>query len=265
MNVYFQELKMLRGTFIVWLLALLALASIYLSVYPTFAKDADVVTQALAHLPPAVKQAMGTGGFQIFTFPGFFANVLPILLLAGGIQTMNMGITLANREQLAQTTDFLISKPVGRSRIFLQKLLAHLTVIFVTSGILISYIYAGSQMGGAGDFSMQTFLMIMAVFTGIQLWFLAVGLTVSALVGRIRAVVGVSMAVVFGMFVLSLFGSVIGDEAIRYVTPFKYVDLLEVVTSQSYELPHIIVWASIVIVGFVLSWIIYTRRDVRAS
>jgi len=263
-NIYRQELKMLRGTFIVWLLSLLALATIYLSVYPAFAKDADVVTQALAHLPPAVKQAMGTGGFQIFSFPGFIANVLPILLLAGGIQTMNMGITLANRDLLSQTTDFLISKPVGRSRIFLQKLLAHLTVILATSAILIGYIYAGSQVGKAEDFSMQTFLMIMAVFTGIQLWFLAVGMTVSALVGRIRAVVGVSMAVVFGLFVLGLFGSVIGDEAIRYISPFKYVDLLEVVKSQTYELSHIVVWAAIVILGFVLSWIIYKRRDVRA-
>lgn len=264
MNIYRQELKMLRGPFVVWTLSLLALATIYLSVYPAFAKDADLVTQALAHLPPAIKHAMGTGGFQIFTFPGFIANVLPILLLAGSIQTMNMGITLANREKLAQTTDFLLAKPVDRSRIFLQKLLAHLSVIALTNIILIGYIYAGSQITDAGDFSMQTFLMVMAVFTGIQLWFLAVGMAISALTGRIRAVVGISMATVFGLFVASMFGSVVGDETIRYIAPFKYVDLLEVVKSQTYELPHIIVWASIIVVCIGLSWIIYQRKDIHS-
>lgn len=262
MNIYRQELKMLRGTFIVWLLALLALATIYLSVYPAFARDADAVIQAFAHLPQAVKSAMGTGGFEIFSFQGFFANILPIFLLAGGIQAMNMGITMTNRERLAQTTDFLMSKPVGRSRIFGQKLLANLTVIAATSVVLIGYIYIGSQINGAGEYSRLTFLMVMTVFTGIQLWFLSVGLVVSALVGRIRAVIGISMAAAFSFFVLAMFGSVIGDETIRYLTPFKYVDLLQVVKSQSYELPHIIVWASIVIIGIILSWILYRRKDI---
>ena len=264
MNIYRQELKMLRGSFLVWTLSLLAIATVYLSIYPAFANDVDVVKEAFSHLPDAIKNAMGTGGFEIFTFPGFFANILPIFLLAGGIQAMNMGITLANRERLAQTTDFLIAKPVSRSRIFVQKLLAHLNVIAVTSIILIGYIYAGSQMTGAGEFSTQTFLMVMAVFTGIQLWFLAVGMAVSALVGRIRAVVGISMATVFGLFVLSMFGSVIGDEATRYLTPFKYVNLLEVVKSQSYELSHILVWAGVVMVGIAISWVLYQRRDIHS-
>jgi len=264
MNIYRQELKMLRGSFIVWTLALLALATVYLSVYPAFARDADAVIQTFAHLPPAVKNAMGTGGFEIFTFLGFFANILPIFLLAGGIQAMNMGITMTNRERLAQTTDFLLSKPVARTRVFGQKLLANLTVITATSVVLIGYTYIGSQATGAGDFSKLTFLMVMAVFTGIQLWFLSVGLVVSALVGRIRVVIGISMAAVFSFFVLALFGSVIGDEAIRYMTPFKYVDLLEVVKMQSYELPHIIVWAGIVVIGIALSWLLYRRKDVHA-
>jgi len=264
MNVYRQEMRMLRGTFIVWMLSLLAIATIYLSIYPAFASDVDVVKEAFSRLPDAVKQAMGTGGFEIFSFPGFFANILPIFLLAGGIQAMNMGITLANREKLAQTTDFLITKPIGRSRIFSQKLLAHLTIIGLTGVILTSFIYAGSKVTNAEDFSTQAFLMVMAVFTGIQLWFLSAGMAVSAFVGRIRAVVGISMATVFGMFVLSMFGSVIGDEAIRYITPFKYIDLLEVVKSQTYELAHIIVWAVLIVVGLTVSWAIYRRKDIHA-
>lgn len=262
MNVYLQELKMLRGSFVVWMLSLAAIATVYISIYPAFARDAQVVIDAFAKLPDTIKQAMGTGGFEILTFPGFFANVLPILLLAGGMQAMNMGITLANREKLAQTTDFLLAKPVGRSRVFAGKLAAHLTTIGLTGLLLTGYIYVVAHAADAGDFSAGVFLMIMAVFSGVQLWFLAVGMAVSALAGRIRSVIGVSLAVVFGLFVLGMFGSVIGDEAIRYISPFKYVDLLEVVTSQTYEAPHLIVWAVIVLVGVGLSWIIYRRKDI---
>ncbi|MEO5949624.1 MAG: ABC transporter permease subunit [Candidatus Saccharimonas sp.] len=264
MNIYRQELKMLRGSFIVWGLAILALATIYLSVYPAFSSDVDTIKEVFAHLPQAVKNAMGTGGFEIFTFPGFIANILPILLLAGSIQAMNMGITMTNREKLAQTTDFLLAKPVRRSRIFWHKLLAHLTIIFGMGITLTTYIYLGSAAVGAGDYSLQTFIMIMAVFTGIQLWFLSVGLLVSALVGRIRAVIGISMAVAFGLFVLAMFGSFIGDETIRYMTPFKYIDLLEVVKSQHYELAHVILWVGIVVASITLSWMMYARKDVHS-
>jgi ABC-2 type transport system permease protein len=263
-NVFWQELKMLRGSFVVWLCAFIGIATIYISVYPAFAHDTEVVMNAFAKLPDAIKQAMGTGGFAVLTFPGFIANVLPILLLAGGMQAMNMGITLANREKLAQTTDFLLTRPVSRARVFSAKLLAHLVVIATTGVLLTWYIYASARFAGAEEFSLHTFLMIMAVFSGIQAWFLAVGMSISALVGRIRSLVAVSMAVVFGLFIFGMFGSVIGDETIRYVTPFKYVDLLRVVTDQSYDTMHLVVWASIVVIGIALSWTLYVRKDVRA-
>ena len=264
MNIYRQELKMLRGSFIVWMLSLLALATIYLSIYPSFAHDTKTITDLFARMPEGYRNIFGAGGFSIFTFLGFIANVLSILLLAGAVQAMNMGISLANRERLAQTTDFLIAKPVSRSRIFAQKLGAHLTVLSLTSMTLIGYVYAGSQLAGAGDFSLTTFLMIMAIFTGIQLWFLSVGMLVSALKGRIRAVVGVSMATVFGLFVLGLFGSAVNDTLIRMISPFKYVDLVEVITTQRYDMAYIWLWAGVVVGGIAVSWLLYRGKDIHA-
>lgn len=263
MNIYLQELRMLRGSFVVWMLSLLALAALYLSVYPAFSHDTQTLTEMFAHMSDAYRNIFSAGGFEIFTFLGFLANILSLLLLAGGIQAMNMGITLANRERLAQTTDFLLAKPVARWHIFGYKLLAHLTVLATTSLILITTVYVGAHAMGAGGFSMQTFLMIMGVFTGLQLWFFAVGLAVSAIAGRIRAIVGVSTATVFGSFVLGLLGSVIGDEAIRYVTPFKYVDLVEVLMHQTYDTAYIIVWAAVIVVSIGFSWTAYQRRDIR--
>lgn len=264
MNVYANELRLLRGSFLVWVLALAALASIYLSVYPAFAHDATTVTQVFAKLPPAVRHAMGTGGFEVFSFLGFIANILPIFLLAGAIQAMNMGITMTNRERLAGTSDFLLSKPRGRTGIFAKKLLAHLSVLALMTLILGSILYVGAHAAGSGDFSRRTFLMILAVFSGVQLWFLSIGILVSQLFGRLRGVIGISMATAFGFFVLAMFGSVIGDETIRYLTPFKYIDLLEVVKSSTYEAKHVAIWAVIVVVSLVASWGIYTKRDVKS-
>ncbi len=263
--VFRQELRMQRGSWITWTIVLLCLAAVYLSIYPSFAHDAKTVTEAFAKLPQAIKNAMGTGGFRLLNFPGFIANVLPIFMLAGGIQAVSMGISMLNRERLAGTSDFLISKPVARGSIFWQKLFANLCILLVTSLALIATLYIGALAVKADDFSTKTFLMVMAAFTLVQCWFLAVGIAISQLIGRIRNSIGLSIALCFGLFVLAMFSSIVGDETIRYLTPYKYIDLLKVVQDGNYEPAHLFVWLVVVVVAIGSSWLLFRRRDVESA
>lgn len=265
MNVYRQELKMLRGSFIVWTAAALALATLYIAVYPAFAKDADSLQQVFANLPAAAKSALGAGLFDMFTFVGFFANVSFVFMLAFAIQAMNIGISMTNREALARTTDFLLTKPLTRSRIFGQKLLASLTVLFATSGIFIMYFFAGGKIVGAEPFDHKVFFMVYGVLVGLQLWFLSVGVVVAQLRRRVRSVISLSLGIVLALFVLGLFGSMADDKLMRYVTPFKYIDLIKVIQHAQYETPYVVLWAAIVLLSLGVGWLLYRKRDVPAQ
>lgn len=264
MNIYRQEFRMLRTSALIWFIVLVLLALIYLSIFPSFARDADTVREVFAKLPAAVRGAMGTHGFELFSFPGFFANVLPVFLLAGGIQAMNMGITMTNREKLAGTDDFLLTKPVGRSVIYFQKLLAHLTILFFIGGGLMTVIGIGGHLVAKDEFSNTMLLLVLLVFPAIQLWFLLFGSLVANALGRIRSVAGISMATVFALFILGLFGTVVGDETIRFMTPFKYFDLLAIVTTQTYEPTYLALWIGTIFVCLLISWQFYLRRDSRS-
>lgn len=48
---------------------------------------------------------------------------------------------------------------------------------------------------------MTTFLMVMAAFSLVQFWFLAVGVLISQVAGRIRNSVGLSITLCFGLFI----------------------------------------------------------------
>jgi ABC-2 type transport system permease protein len=265
MNVYRQELRMLRGSFIVWTASVLALATLYLTVYPAFAKDADSLQQIIAHFPAAVKSAMGAGLFDMFTFVGFFANISFVFMLAFAIQAMNIGISMTNREALARTTDFLLTKPLTRSRIFSQKLLASLTVLFATSVIFILYFFVGAKIAGAGAFDHKAFFMIYGVLAGLQLWFLGVGTVVAQLRRRVRSVISLSLGIVLALFVLGLFGGLTDDKLVRYVSPFKYIDLIKVIQHGQYETPYVVLWAAIVVLSLGAGWLLYKKRDVPAQ
>lgn len=262
MNVYRQELKMLRGSFIVWTVTALLLGTLYLTIYPSFAKDADTLRQILAHVPAAAKNFMGAGFMDMFTFNGFFANISTVFMLTFAIQAMNIGISMTNRESLARTTDFLLTKPLTRSQVFIQKLLASLTVLLATSALFILYFFVGAKIAGAGAFDHTVFFMICGVLVGLQLWFLGVGILVAQLRRRIRSVISLSLSIVLALFVLGLFGSMVDDKLMRFITPFKYIDLSKVITNRQYELNHVMLWAAIVVISTAAGWLLYKRRDV---
>lgn len=262
MNVLLHELKMLRGSFIAWTIGLLLLSSIYLSVYPAFARDADGIKEIFNNLPTAAKHAMGLGTLDMFSFLGFFANISTVFMLALSIQSMNIGITMTNRESLARTTDFLLTKPINRSSIFWSKFLASLTIIVATSFTFIIYMLIGSKFAGAGEYSYKVFWMIYGALLAVQLWFLSFGILIAQIRGRIRSVIGISLSIVMALFVIGLFGSIVDDKSIRYISPFKYFDLMKVVSYMQYDLNHILVWAIAIFGCCLIGWTIYKHKDI---
>ena len=78
---------------------------------------------------------------------------------------------------------------------------------------------------------------------------------------KIKSTVPVALAAGFGLFVLGLFGAVVDDEKIRYLSPFKHVDFLYVVNHAAYEWRYLLVGLATLLIALVVSYIMYTRRD----
>ena len=121
MNVFKFELRSLRIMLLLWALAFVALITIYISVYPSFSKDAAATQQLFATLPFAVHAALGMNVETLFSFLGFLGNVFTVILLASAMFGASLGLGLFSREGRARTTDFLLTKPRRRSSIFFAK------------------------------------------------------------------------------------------------------------------------------------------------
>jgi ABC-2 type transport system permease protein len=111
---------------------------------------------------------------------------------------------------------------------------------------------------------MKAFLMISITLLFVQIIFAALGIIVAVLAGKIRSVIAVSLSTVFGFFILNMFGSIIGEKAVRYITPFKFFDYGYIVKNTSYEAPYIIVGAIFVIAAIAASYLVYTKKDIHA-
>lgn len=263
MNIYRQELRSLRASAMIWSISLGALTAMFFTIFTSFAKDTEVAMSVLSNLPQPVLDALDINLDSFFSVYGFFAYLLNFVMLAGAIQAMSLGVGVLARDEITKTTDFLLSKPVSRAEVISSKLLAAFTIICVTNLVFIGSALASAMLVVSDDFSLQTFLLVSSSLIIVQMVFLAIGLVTSQMVRRIKSIIGLSLPIVFSFFVIGMLGAVIGNETSRYISPFKYFDFSHIITTNSYELPYLLVGLGIIVAATPLSYRLYINRDIR--
>lgn len=265
MNIYVHEFKAHSKSVLSWSIGVFLLMLLYMSVFSSFAADAEVMNEMLAEFPQEFLAAFGMDGVDLSTVLGYFGIILLFAQIIVALQAANYGFGLVSVEERELTADFLLTKPVGRPKILTSKLLAALTglaitnaVIWVTSFILIEVFRDGR--------SYDTGILVLLLFTiaFIQLFFLTVGLLISLLTKRIRSVVPYSLGLVFGLYVLSAFSGMMGDVPLEDITPFKHFEANYIVANGTYNSPLIFLSIGLIILSIIASYILYSRRNIHS-
>lgn len=264
MNMFLHELRAYGKSTLTWTLSLVGLIILFLSMFPSIAKEADEFVKLMEGFPEAVRLALGLSVENIGSIIGFYSYIFLYISLIGSIQAMNLGASIVSKELREKTADFLLTKPVTRTQIMTSKLLAALTSLVITN---IFYVAAATTMASLVEtqaYSKKIFLMISLTLFFLQLIFLALGIIISVLVPRIKAVLPISLGTVFTFFIISALASTTGDDALRYITPFKYFDLAYIVQNASYELPFIFLAIVLIAAAITASYAIYSKKDIPA-
>lgn len=264
MNILLHELRAYRKSTIIWTISLIAIAALFMSFYPSFTKDTEEFTKLLEGYPAALREAFGINLDTFFSILGFYCYGLSFVTLCGAIQAMNLGTSIVSKEVREKTADFLLTKPVTRSTVLINKLLAALISIILTN---IAYIAAASLIVSqvkTEDFSLSIFILLSLTVFFVQLIFLAIGIILSVIVPKIKSVLTISLATVFAFYFLGMFSATSGDEIKRYLSPFKYFDTAYIIENSSYEASFLIIGAVIMIAAIGASFFIYVKKDIHS-
>ncbi|HEY5561502.1 MAG TPA: ABC transporter permease subunit [Clostridiaceae bacterium] len=264
MNIFFHELKAYRKSSIIWALTLSALAILYLIIFPSFMKDVNTVKKMLLGYPLPVRNALGLSIESFTTLIGFYSFVFGYIILCGAIQAMNIGTGILSKEVRDKTADFLLTKPVKRSTILTAKVVAAAASLLITNLYYIVIVLICALIIEPNTLSIKLFLLISFSLYLIQLMFMSLGIVISVIVPKIKSVLSISLSTVFSFFILSMFGSVIGEANIRYLTPFKYYDTAYIMKNGSYDVSFIIIEIAFIFIVLSASYIIYNKKDIHA-
>ncbi len=265
MNVFLREVKAYRKSTIIWIASLCGLILVFMALYPAFTTDIAATKQILSSFPAALRRALNLSLGNFFTIYGFYGYLLGFAILAGSIQAMNLGTGVISKEVAGKTADFLLSKPITRTRVVSAKLAAALAMVVLTNVVfsVVSYLAAmvvAKEPFGAGIFFLMSFTLFL-----VQLIFLSLGALFAVSLPRVKSVVSVTLPTVFALYIIGTLGDVLGNDKVRYLSPFKFYDPNYIINHASIEGRYVILEVAIVVVAIAMSYVIYVKKDVRAS
>lgn len=266
MNLYLFESKKRLKSAIIWSVSIVACMFLFMAIYPSFAADAETMESILAHYPEEMLKAFGMdtalpmtsiGGYMVFTF------VFIELFLA--IQAANLGFGVLSEEERDLTADFLMTKPISRTRIILGKVSAALTAIILTNIATWGSTFLTIELfnDGNGYEPAGIAWMLSSVFF-FQLFYLAVGMLVSVSVKKVRSVLSYSMAIAFGTYILNALKGVLGGDTLGYFTPFYHFEVSYIIINQHYNWSSAVISFVVIAIGFVGTYILYTKRNIHS-
>ncbi len=263
MNIFLHELKVYRSSIIIWGCSMTVLTVLYLFIFQGLGNDIQDFKILLNQMPGVMKKVFNIYIESISTFAGFYSFVFTFIVLCGAIQAMNLGTSIVSKEVREKTADFLMTKPTNRNWILTAKLLAVLSALIITNIIYLGLtILAAATM--VRNFNLKLFLLISVTMFFVQLMFAAMGIIVSVVAGKIKSVISVSLSTVFGFYILGSMGSLLGEESVRYLSPFRYFDTAYIIQNAAYETSFVIVGFIFVIAAIAESYLVYVKKDIHA-
>jgi ABC-2 type transport system permease protein len=262
-NVFTKTIRDLRWPTFWVSLGMGGMTGYFALLFPTYSKLVDL-NDLLAKMGPAAKM-LGASLGDASTLVGFlhielFSMILPALMVtyAAG---MASGFTAG--EESRGTIDVLLSYPVSRRRLILEKSLAVLIGCLVAATAVWALAMAGAA-ASASDLPMDKLAAALAMLVLLGLAFAAIALAFSAATGNRAAAIGLAVGLMVVMYLVDALGSIVdGLGVVRPLSLFRYYmggDPLR----NGLSLADAGVLAAVVVLFLAASLILFDRRDLAA-
>ena len=266
MRVFELELRNLRRSSIIRTLSVAGVILAMLAFFPSMQTES---MQALAGakldaIDPAVLAAFGLTKMVDFTIiTNYFGYVLQYIALAVMVLVTQQATGLFIKEETDGTIEFLCAKPVSRSEIFFQKILAHLAVLF--GMLLLCAIVTVIGYVSVSDFTFVQALKEAAIlYAGVfyvALVFTAVGILCSTLLKSGRGISGLTIAIVFGTFIFGVMSLVVKQlDFLVWFSPLEWIKSQKLLT-DGILLKEWIIGCSVIGGCTLAAWIRYLKKD----
>ena len=171
-----------------------------------------------------------------------------------------MGISALAKEEKEQTAEFLLTHPVSRRKVVIQKLCAVFIQIAGFNAVVVGITILSALIVGE-SMDRKIFTLLFLSYFILQIEIAAVCFGISAFISRSGIGIGLGIAAFF-YFVNIISNLTKEAEFLKYITPFGYTDSADIITNGSIEIKYLFVGLVFTVIGIFAAFWKYGKKDI---
>ncbi len=261
MTVIRHELRQSRTSFLIWTGAVGFLLVICVFLFPEMKGEMEGIGQVFSSMG-AFTAAFGMDRLNFGSLTGYYAiECVNVLGLGGAFFSALHAAGMLSKEERDGTAEFLLTHPIGRSRIVTEKLAAVLIRITEMNLIIFALAVLSTVLIGE-NIPWKEYCLMHAACYLMQLELAGICFGISAFLCRGSAGAGLGIAIL--MYFLGLIANITESAAfLKYLTPFSYCSGADILSSGSLNGKLIAAGAVPGVAGILVSYLKYIGKDIR--
>ncbi len=267
MNIVLRELRAHLRSFLIWSGTMVFLIFAGLMKYGAFQKTGEAVNEIFTALPVELRSVLGMEeGMDLTSIGVFYSIFFLYFLLLMSVHSTMLGASIIAKEERDQTADFLMVKPIRRSRAITAKIIASLIMVllfnqitFLVSALMVNlYNTSGKSLTGS-------IFRLMAILSIVQILFLGIGLFLGAIAKSADRASGIGTGVILGTFVLKILIDINHDfENLTFLTPFGYFKSYDIMFGSAIPVHYVVLCLAVAVFGMIGTYFSYQKRDIHS-
>jgi len=264
-NLFFKEMKRNAPALILWMVVISILVSFAMSLYPSVIENQSKVFEMMNLVPEEVLRLIGIQDFRDKLKPlEFYAvnNVIYMMVL-GSIYAIVMSSNILLGEEYNKTAEYLLSRPLTRSDIFISKMLILILFVLILNMVVALSGLLTMKLVQHEPVDIKAFFIVSVYTLLLNIQFAAIGLIISTLVKRPKPITTFCAGLVMVLYFIHTISKMTdGAAIIGYLSPFSYVDLNTSDTAYRLEIWHLLFFLTTTLLLTGISFKLYQRRDI---
>jgi ABC-2 type transport system permease protein len=262
--VFKREFLKNSKSLMIWCVVIAGLILMMLSIFPSFAGKSSDLDKLIKMYPQAAKNAFGLNELNMGTLIGFYGVEIHLMVtLIGSIYSAILAGNILAKEESEKTIEFLLSKPISRTRIVTEKLICVLVNILIFNAVVVISGLIGFQFSKNTDLPIKAYTLLILGGILLDLTFAAILFLISAIARKTKTV----FSAAFGIVLVSYFINVVAGlsdkfKELKYLSFFKYVDAAHIVKKERIDSIYLFIMAAIIVICTVYAYIHYQKKDI---
>ncbi|WP_102264062.1 ABC transporter permease subunit [Mesobacillus jeotgali] len=262
MNLFKREMKANRKSLIIWSIGVIFMVAAGMGKYSSLEGTGQSMNALMADMPKSLQAIMGTGSLDLSTPIGYFGVLFLYLAVMGAIHAAMLGSNIIAKEERDKTVEFLLVKPVSRTRMITSKLAATLVNILIFNIVTFASSVGMVQKYVEGESVTAEISLLMVGMFILQLIFLVIGTAIASVYKNAKKATSLATGILLILFILSIAIDMNEKlDGLKFLTPFKYYDAKLVLEEGGFE-PLYLALSALMLLGLtIMTYVFYRKRD----